>query len=183
MLDFVHGLVGAIKQVVEGRHCAWRGQDDTRTERDFAALRTGAVQRFTQACNAVADNRAISVEGARQHHEFITAQPRQDIGGTKGCTQQCSRFDQQRVARFVTSLIIERLESVDVDIDQRKRMLVSLRPAKFRLGHAQESTSVEQAGEHVRGRFFKQRANLRAGMLKLGAQAFVFHGQMGGSTR
>ena len=63
--------------------------------------------------------------------EFVAAEPRHDVARAQGAAQPVGDFHQQHVAGIMAERIVDDLEPVEIDEQQRKLSLVAARAASI----------------------------------------------------
>ncbi|MGY2939147.1 hypothetical protein ACVWZ6_008749 [Bradyrhizobium sp. GM6.1] len=61
------------------------------------------------------------------HYELVAAEPRHHVACAQGTTQPVGHFEQEQVAGLVAQRIIDDLETIEVDEQHRKALIVALR--------------------------------------------------------
>src|SRR5262245_24739299 len=104
------------------------GRDTDR--RRGVTLVAAKLQRLTEgrqqlACNAL-DIAALS-GFLQDDDEFVTAEPRHHVAGAQRSAQAMSHLHQQHVAGLMAKRVVDDLETIEVDEEQREFSLVALR--------------------------------------------------------
>ncbi len=159
VLGLVHRHVGAAQERAEVvAVLAEIGDADAGAELDRHAAevqRTG--ERRAQAVGQLDGGAAVPQVGD-QHRELVAAQAREDVGRSQRLPQALGGVDEQRVALLVAERVVDLLEAVEVDQQQRG--------ARARAGGRLQDPSrvgvqlraVRQAGEMVLARLAPQPA-------------------------
>ena len=116
--------------------------------------RRDAVQRRRVVADAVDDGSAdplgaVLVGVGEQDGELVAAQPRDHVGVADGAAQQAADGDQELVAGVVAEGVVDLLEVVEVEQQQRAARAVAPAPLEVALELGVEAAPVGQAGEHV----------------------------------
>ena len=147
-LGGVHRKVGALEQAEQIGAVARRNRDPDRGVAGKAVAM--AIERRPQRLINPRDQRVDVVVGphvALHDGEFVAAEPRDKIAGTHRLEQPRRDALQELVADQMAQRVVDALEFVDVDIDDRKRRLSGLRQQPF--GVALEQRAVRQIGQRV----------------------------------
>src|SRR5512140_53066 len=89
----------------------------------------------------------------QQHREFFAAISRREVGGSLGfSSQNMGNAPQAFVAGRVSILVVEGLEMVEVDHQERKGSAVAIGPAPFLEQALVEAAPVGKAGKTVNSR-------------------------------
>ena len=156
-LDQVHGLLGASQDLVRGKpgirehHAA-----DARTDPDFQiAKHEGAGKAFPKPLREGGESLG-DVEVAHKEHEFVPAESPEEITGTAICPKTLGDLDQQTIARFMPEVVVDLLEAVDVEKEERRigRGCARSPDALFQL--TDDDGSVGRPGQMVMGGLMEQ---------------------------
>ena len=110
----------------------------------------GQLHRLADPVDHAIDMRAVE-ERRQDHRKFVTAQPEGSINVPDRPTQTLSNRDQRGIARTVAVFIIDLLEAIDIEIDQREGRTAALGMG-HRIGqHLIEQHPVAQPGQPVVG--------------------------------
>ena len=115
-----------------------------------ALLHHGDAQPLAQ------DARPLEVDLATDHRELLAAVARQDVLGADRLRHHAGDGGQHRVAGQVTVGVVDLLEVVDVDEQQRQRLLVPDREADLRVQAIDEVAAVEGRRQTVAQRRLEQ---------------------------
>lgn len=85
----------------------------------------------------------------QQHHELVAAQPRHGVGFAHGVLQPLRDQRQQLVAGVVAAGVVELLEVVEVDEQQRAAQALALAGLQRMLQPVQQQPAVRQVGQGV----------------------------------
>ncbi len=92
---------------------------------------------------------ACSSEHLEQHAELIAAEAREGVRGAYPRLQHAGHIAQQPVAGLVAAGIVDDLELVEVDVQQRIGALAALRAEQRPVQAIVELAPVDEAGERV----------------------------------
>ena len=98
-------------------------------------------------------DRARAIGGSDQHHELVAAEARHQSSGADRATQPIGRGAQQLIADRVAERVVDLLELVEVDEQQRRVDVVGL-GGEDRRGALAELDAVGQSGQRVEAREF-----------------------------
>ena len=84
-----------------------------------------------------------------QHRELVAAEAGEDVVGAQDAAQARADLGEHGVAGVMAERVVELLEAVDVDDQQRQRLVVCARAGQMRAQPAAELAAVGQAGELV----------------------------------
>ena len=158
-LGVVHRDVGALDERVHvGAVLRAVGDADARVEhRHDAVERERAGQRVLQAPGQLGRQAAVR-DPAQEHRELVAAEARQRVAAAHHLAQADGDLLEQAVARVVPERVVDLLEAVEVDQQQRGRLAAAL-GGRQRVRHAVvEQRAVGQVGEVVVQRLVAQRA-------------------------
>src|SRR5206468_3324915 len=84
------------------------------------------VDRMREACNQPVNDGSASyfVDTAGEEGELVPAEPRDGVGTAHMCGHAAAQGPQHLVASRVTMVVVDQLEAVEVDEDQRDGPLV-----------------------------------------------------------
>ena len=85
----------------------------------------------------------------QQHRELVAAEAGEDVVGPQDAAQARADLGEHGVAGVVAERVVELLEAVDVDDQQRQRLVAFARAGQVRAQLAAELAAVGQAGELV----------------------------------
>ena len=92
----------------------------------------------------------VTLGGLLQNdHELVAAEPRHDVARTQRAAQPAADLHQQHVAGVVAQRIVDDLEPVEIDEQQRKLPLVARGGLDRAAQHAVEHLAVGQTGQAV----------------------------------
>jgi hypothetical protein len=106
----------------------------------------------------------------QQHDEFVAADARDDVGGAHVANKRRGDRLEHRVAGGVAVAIVDRLEVVEIEIDQRRARAVTLDVSERALEFALEAAAVERLGERID-------VDPRLELANAGARSFEFAGK------
>ena len=109
-----------------------------------------AMQRVTQSVGDELDVRAI-LHVRQQHGELVAAQARQSVAMAKHLAQPQRDLTQQLVAVGVPERVVDLLEAVEVDEQDRELVVAARGEGERALDPVLEQHAVRQAGERVVG--------------------------------
>ncbi len=95
----------------------------------------------------------LAVLGCRlghDHRELVTTDPAGDVGRANRLAKPVGGLREDTIAREVADLVVDRLEVVEVEDDQRQLSLVAMGPRHLAAERLLEEALVEQAGERIR---------------------------------
>ena len=154
-------LLGGIERVVGRGHQPVRVRadlpvplrdPDRERNRDFiadAGLGIGAAH----IQDAARDHRALAQGGGGQHDaELVAAAARQHVAGPQPRLRHQGEMLQAGVARGVAVGVVDQLEAVEIDHQQRERLAAAFRPRAFLGQPLQQMPPVADAGEIVEQR-------------------------------
>ncbi len=154
-LGAVHRGVGLLQRI-GGQLGTERmqGNADAGADRQFMAVhQTGFHQALEQLLadfgGVLSGHLRLFGERLKEHHEFVAAQPRQGVLGAQAGRQACGDFAQQGVADRVAEAVVDRLEVVEVDEQQRAEALLALLAVHRVLQPVEQQAPVRQAGQLV----------------------------------
>ena len=110
------------------------------------------LQRLAQYGEKLAGNALdlVALGGLLQNdHELVAAEPRHDIARTQRTAQPAADLHQQHVAGVVSQRVVDDLEPVEVDEQQRELPLVARGGIDRAAQHAVEHFPVRQIGQAV----------------------------------
>ena len=116
------------------------------------AFVTAQLQRLAQHGEKLAGNALdlVPLGGLLQNdHELVAAEPRHDVARTQRAAQPAADLHQQHVAGVVAQRVVDDLEPVEIDEQQRKPPLVALGGLDRVPQHAVEHFAVGQVGQAV----------------------------------
>ena len=145
----IHGAIGLIERmsgirprIQDGDAGRGAGMDRTVDEREAQTIdgllersRLGAGLRFIQI--------------PQQHAEFVASEPANHVGGTHMLGESPGNCLQHLVARGVTECVVDRLETIDVEHDQRGGGMVTLDIADRAVELAGETTAIEDVEQKI----------------------------------
>ena len=150
LLGLVHGDVGAAQQrrdvvAVQG---AQRDADARlEVDRDAAQLER-PLQGAVQAGGHLGHDAAVG-DVAQQHGELVAAQAGEQVAAADDRAQAARDLDQQLVAVVVAERVVDLLEAVEVDQQERGRVALTLGGADRLLAALVQERAVGQAGQRV----------------------------------
>ena len=92
----------------------------------------------------------------QDEHELLAAVPARDVPRPRRAAEQRAEARQDDVARLVAEGVVEVLEPVDVEEDQRQRPVLALRAAQLPIERLLHVPAVEQPGQRVADRLAAQ---------------------------
>ena len=148
-LDCVHRGVGVAHQLVEAGAVAGV-QHDADAAGDGEAQAHVAERPLQGLMHAArGDFGAMCVGMVDQQREFIAIEPGHRVDLAQAVREPCGDIDQHLVAAAVAERVVDVLEAVDVDMQQRERRAVALRERHREVDPVGKHTAVRQPGEHV----------------------------------
>ncbi len=75
----------------------------------------------------------------QQHDEFVAADPGHDVAVAQLAAHHLGHHLERPIARRMTEGVVDRLELVDIEIEQAERALVARGARKFPPGRGQEA--------------------------------------------
>ncbi|MNI47441.1 hypothetical protein D3C73_1019610 [compost metagenome] len=85
----------------------------------------------------------------QQHGEFIATKPGRHVGHADGPRHPVRGFLQHRVARGMAMQVVDRLEAVQVDGQEREGIAAALSHGQFAQDEFTEQHAVAQAGQGI----------------------------------
>ena len=168
LLGAVERQVGIAQQRVDVMAVA-REAADAHRGRDLHLQPTdhhGAAQLGLQPAHQLAGAPLdVAVAVRHQHQELVAAQPCDQVVGVQRGIQALRDLHQQPVADVMAERVVDRLEAVQVDEDQRRLAAAGVQAVEALLEVARDEAAVGQAGEGVAHR---QPVRARLGLLELG---------------
>src|SRR5205809_2150948 len=98
----------------------------------------------------------------KDEHEFLPAVARHVVDGTHRTAEQRSHLSQNVVAAQVTVLVIDVLEVIEVDHQERELLLESSGAIDFDAQALEQRTTIQKPRERVSGRQFLESPVVRA---------------------
>ena len=157
-LGQVHRLVGALQDglrlVAVLRVAGDAGADGEPCGHAAALLAAGGAPAQAQALDRPAHllgglGGALLVGVGQQHHELLAAVPNRQVDRSDVAREQAGEGLQHLVADGVAVLVVDQLEAVEVEVDDRERLVGPLGPAELALQQVVEEAAVGQPGEVV----------------------------------
>ena len=153
-LRFVHRLVRMLQQTVDV--VAVVGVDresgadpdlerDTRNRQRALELALDLVDRRTRGRHVL--------DVTEQHRELVTAEPSRDVDAATGATETCRDLLQHPVADEMTQLVVDRLETVEIQDGDREGVALAVRTVVRVANLVEELASVGEVGQRVVRRF------------------------------
>ena len=93
--------------------------------------------------------RVVPAAAAQDHREFVAAEAEHLVVDAQAATQQSAEVAQQAVAGRVPAVVVDRLEAVEVDVQQGGDIAEAAVRANRVLDALLEGTTVGEAGERV----------------------------------
>ena len=93
-------------------------------------------------------HRRLGVRVADEHCELVAAEPRGEILGANGAAEAARELGEQLVARAVAPGVVDRLEAVEVEVENGRRSGAVL---ELLLHRFEQVEPIGQAGEARRG--------------------------------
>lgn len=84
-----------------------------------------------------------------QHHELVTAETRQGVFSAQLTSQACGHLDQQGVANQMAQAVVDRLEMIQIDEQQRAQAALAILPVHGVLQTIEQQAAIGQAGQFV----------------------------------
>src|SRR5262249_48248120 len=85
----------------------------------------------------------------QDEHELLATVPAGDVRRPRRAAEKGTEARQDDVARLVAEAVVEVLEAVDVQQDERQRAMLALRAAQLPIERALHVPAVEEPGERV----------------------------------
>ena len=146
----VHGDVGVPDERLPGRVLPRHGDADTAADRDLLAGQLHRVGEDVEHAVGRCAGLVRAVAGAPdQDGELVPAEPGDGVPGADRRPQPVGHLPQQRVAGLVAEGVVDRLEAVEVDEDDRRRDVPPVTAAQGLADAVGEEGPVGQAGEGV----------------------------------
>ena len=149
-LGEIHRRVGVLDQLVGGGAVVREHRDaDRRRDRDRAPL--GVDRHFDrgQQLGRHLLDLAPRRHAGQQHHELVAAEARDQVGRAQAVGEPRGHGGEQRVADEVAERVVDALEVVEVDEQQRQPRALAARQLHEPLELVVEARAVGQAGERV----------------------------------
>jgi hypothetical protein len=115
------------------------------------------------------DRGGLAGQVAGDEDELVAAEPRDGVGRAQDAPQARGDLDEQAVAALVPEAVVDRLEAVDVEVQDRDRAALALALGQRLLEAFDEERAVRQTGERV-GQRLAQALGLDAVALDRGRQ-------------
>ena len=167
-LRLVQPLVGEAEERVR-RDGVVRIRRETGAEREpfgQPTRRRLLVDQVVQAREEPAARLEVALDQADR--ELVPAQTTGEVGPAERLGEQRGHATEHAVALGVAELVVDRLERVDVDVDEREAALVAARTVELLLDADAEGRMVEELGERVPPRLVGE---LRRGAVEVGDDA------------
>ena len=149
-LGAVHGRVGVVQQGLRvGSVAGVLTQPDA--GRDIDARRIAQHKRLGQCDDdALHEHAGLCRVGCLcDDGELVAAPTAHRVGSAHAQLQPCGHLLQQLVTGIVAVVVVQRLELVEVDVDQRQRAVCACRPLDGVRQAVGEDAPVRQAGERI----------------------------------
>ena len=145
--DPVHQPVRHVQHLVNGRwHAPENGDADAAADRRPAA---GEVSRQFFANPIEHDSRARSVGLGQEYSKLVASQTRHDIRVTRRPVERGGDRPQDEIPLGMARRVVERLEIVEIDVADRRRMVVSRGQEDQSSAALLEGSRVQEPGEAV----------------------------------
>ena len=142
-LGLVHVRVGLGEQLVDRPRLQWVPNADANAHGDAVRAVGGLAEMCELALQAIAEQRRMLRHGVDgEHDELVAPEAGEDVGVAKGRPQHVRGVAEHAIARGMAEQIVDRLHSVDVDKQQKRRSARSRRKAQPLLGQRREATAV-----------------------------------------
>ena len=155
-LRVVHGRVRGRDERLSVVDLALDRGADADGDRDDLPVVLEALLLHGHAQPLAQDARPLEVDLATDHRELLAAVARQDVLGADRLRHHAGDGGQHRVTGQVTVGVVDLLEVVDVDEQQRQRLLVPDREADLRVQAIDEVAAVEGRRQTVAQRRLEQ---------------------------
>ena len=171
-LGLVHGLVGVLHQVAHFAAVVGEQRDaDRGADEDSLALQfEGLAQQVEQLLRHRLGLLGL-FERRQQHGELVATQARAGVTGTQGAADAFGGQLQQAVAGGVPQRVVDLLEQVEVEVEQRQPVAVALGVAQLLLQAVVEQATVGQAGQRIEVRLLPDQRLLRLLLRDVGQAA------------
>ena len=151
-LDFIQRQIGAFQQRFDTGTIAW-----PQCIANTGAYRCGMAIKIEWLCQPGDDGRSNGIGAARrgvgQHHgELVAAQPGDGGAAADGITQPASGFAQQPVASAMAKRVVDGLEAIEIDEQQRAGLAGARRPRQRVLQCFAKQRAVGKAGQRIEAR-------------------------------
>ena len=145
-LDAVHRDVGIADEVLAGYEPRGTNSDaDTHVAGDLATPeRIRPVDRLQQPLGG--RGRSLGARFAHEHGELVAAEASRQVLRANRSTEPAGEFGQQLVTGTVTPRVVDRLEAIEVEVEDRRQALV---PLELPLDRLEEMETVRESGERV----------------------------------
>ena len=154
LLGGIERVVGSCDQAVRERAglCRPLRNADRHRDRDIGAVAAlGVLPADVE--HAAGDHRALAQGRGRQHDaELVAAGAREQVAGAKARLRHQREMLQAGVARGVAMGVVDLLEAVEIDHEQRERLAVALGARAFFRQPGHQLAAVADAGEVVEQR-------------------------------
>ena len=97
------------------------------------------------------DARLAVAGGRHEHREFLAAPAVESVDDADAGRNDGRQFFQDHIARFVAERIVDLLEMIDIDEQQRQGLLVSHTAVELQGDRAIKLAPVPYAGQRIRG--------------------------------
>ena len=126
ILDPVHGLVGRLDQPFGAvRDIGQRGDADRGRQRDAEAVGFEKPVGREPIADALADRHGAVAGGVGQdERELVAAEPGDDVGFARAGANHAGRFHERTAAEQMPVRVVDRLEAVEIDEQQRQRAVL-----------------------------------------------------------
>ena len=93
----------------------------------------------------------VVVQAAEQDGELVAAEPRDGVAGTQAGLEAARRLDEQLVADQVAEAVVDDLEAIEIEVEDRERVADAAQPELFEPAAEafDEHRAVVEAGERI----------------------------------
>src|SRR5690348_12851434 len=149
-LGVIKRLVGAAHEIPQAGHgVIGLGDADAHRDPQAFALRDERL-RLERLAQALGErDRLLAALVRQQQHELLAADPREDVGVALGALAHRGDGANDRISGCVAEPVVDRLEQVDIEDEERERFVVALEAEPFRFCQVEEMAAVANAGQLV----------------------------------
>src|SRR5215471_2933402 len=151
VLHVVHRLVGRLDEALGGcGHVRERRDAHGDGEMNVETMVGQKAKLVDAVPDTFADrHRALAARVGQDQGELVSAEPRDDVGFARALADDARRFDQRAAAEKVAVRVVDPLESVQVDEEERQRPSASGRALGFPPQYLREVARVVQLRQVV----------------------------------